>query len=83
MERGLGNSDVTEPLIRMDYSDNGGRYFNSEVQRSLGKVGEYYTKVKWKRLGMIPLSRVIRFKCTEPVPINIYALWANAEVSSG
>lgn len=82
MQTGLGNDDVTDPQIRMDYSDNGSRTFNSEISRSLGKVGEYNTEIKWKRLGSFPQSRVLRWKTTEPVPINVYALYGNAEATS-
>ena len=82
METGLGNSDVTDPQIRMDYSDNGSRTFNSEISRSLGKVGEYNTVIKWKRLGRFSTSRVLRWKVTEPVPINVYGLFGNVETTS-
>lgn len=81
METGLGNDDVEEPVMRMDYSDDGSRTFRSELKRSLGKKGEYKTRLRWKRLGSIPLSRVMRWKTTDPVPINIYSLFANAEVT--
>lgn len=82
MQTGLGNADVTDPQIRMDYSDDGGRTFNSEVSLSLGKVGEYKTRARWKRLGRIPNTRVLRWKVTDPVQINVYGLFANAEVET-
>jgi hypothetical protein len=80
METGLGNDDVAAPQIRMDYSDNGGRSFSNEISLPLGEVGEYNTRLRWKRLGRIPNSRVLRWKTTEPVPINVFGLFANAEV---
>ena len=79
MGTGLGNDDVEDPQIRMDYSDDGGRTFNSEISRSLGKVGEFFERLRWTRLGRFPVSRMFRWKCTEPVPINVYGLFANAE----
>ena len=82
MQTGLGNADVTDPQIRMDYSDDGGRTFNSEVSLSLGKVGEYKTRARWKRLGRIPNTRVLRWKVTDPVQINVYGLFANAEAET-
>lgn len=78
MKTGLGNSDVPDPQIRMDYSDDGGRNFSNEISRSMGKVGEFNTRVTWNRLGRIPNTRVIRWKTAAPVDIEIYALFANA-----
>jgi hypothetical protein len=82
METGLGNDDVEDPQIRFDYSDNGSRTFNNEISVSLGKIGEYNTEIKWKRLGSFPNSRVLRWKTTAPVPINVYGLFGNAEATS-
>jgi len=79
MRTGIGDSTTPDPQIRMDYSDNGSMTFNSEISKSMGKVGEYNTEVKWKRMGRIPNSRVMRWKTTAAVPIEIYSLFANAE----
>jgi len=82
MQTGVGDATTPNPQIRMDYSDNGGKTFVSEISRSMGKVGEFNKRVRWSRLGRIPTDRVLRFKTTEPVEYNIYALYANAEVTS-
>lgn len=82
MQTGLGNIDVADPQIRMDYSDNDSNTFNSEISVSMGKVGEYKKRVRWTRLGRIPLTRVLRWKTTAPVPINVFGLFGNAEVTS-
>ncbi len=81
MQTGLGNADVTDPQIRFDYSDDDSNTFNSEIPKSMGKVGEYKTRVRWTRLGSIPLTRVLRWKTTEPVPINVFGLFGNADIS--
>jgi hypothetical protein len=83
MQTGLGTAEVPDPQIRMDYSDNMARSFNSELSKSMGKVGEYKIRVRWTRLGRIPLTRVLRWKTTEPVPINIFGLFGDAEVTGG
>lgn len=80
METGVGNAEVADPQIRMDYSDDGSKTFSSEISKSMGKVGEYNTRVRWSRLGRIPKSRMFRFKTTEAVNVNIYGLYANAEI---
>jgi hypothetical protein len=83
MQTGLGTAEVPDPQIRMDYSDNGSNSFNSEISKSMGKVGEYEKRVRWSRLGRIPLTRVLRWKTTEPVPVNVFGLFGDAEVTSG
>lgn len=80
METGLGNADDPNPMIRMDYSDDGSKTYSSELFRPVGKVGEFRQKIKWPRLGRIPNSRVLRWKYTEKTKLNLYALFGNAEV---
>lgn len=82
MQVGVGDATTPDPQIRMDYSDNLGRTFNNEITKSMGKKGKYKTRVRWTRLGMFPVARMLRFKMTDPVPYNVYALFANAEVTS-
>lgn len=82
MRVGVGNADVENPVIRMDYSDDGSNTFKNEIPKSMGKVGEYKKRVKWKRLGRIPNTRTMRWKTTEPVPVDIYGLFANGEVTA-
>lgn len=79
MRTGVGDATTPNPQIRHDYSDDGSHTYGSEISKSMGRVGEYNTRVRWSRLGRIPNSRVLRWKTTEPVLIEIYALYANAE----
>jgi hypothetical protein len=84
MQTGVGDGTTSNPQIRLDYSDDMGRTWSNEIPRSMGKVGEYNTRVIWSRLGSIPRSRVLRFKMSDPVEFNVYGLFANAEgVNSG
>ena len=82
MQTGVGIPAVPDPQIRMDYSDDGSANFVSEIPKPMGKVGEFKTRVRWTRLGRIPKSRVLRFKMSDPVALNVYALYANLEVTS-
>jgi len=79
MRTGEGTTEIEDPRLRMDYSDNGGRSFKSELSRSMGDTGEYDINVSWSRLGKIPHSRVLRFKTTASIPADFYGLFANAE----
>jgi len=84
MESGVGltTGQGSDPQIRMDYSDDGGRNFSSEFWRSYGKIGEYTSVPTWRRQGRIPKNRVIRFKTSEPVKSVIIKLEADIEVGS-
>lgn len=79
MRTGVGDATTPNPQIRHDYSDDGSQTYGSEISKSMGKKGEYKTRVRWSRLGRIPNARVLRWKTTEPVLVEIYALYANAE----
>lgn len=55
METGIGLSDGdtqdVSPEIIMQYSDDGGKTWSNELWRSVGKLGEYKSRVAWHRLG--------------------------------
>jgi hypothetical protein len=79
MESGVGltTGQGSDPQIRMDFSDNGGRTFSSEFSRSYGKIGEYMSLPTWRRQGRIPKYRILRFKTSEPVKSVIIKLEGN------
>ena len=77
---GLTNGQGSDPVVRMDKSDNGGRVFSSETSRSLGKIGEYQKQPVWRRQGRFPRSRSIGIIVTDPVRANFIGLEATPEV---
>ena len=77
---GLTIGQGSNPLVRMDYSDDGGRTFKPETTRSIGKIGEYNQRSIWRRQGRIPVSRTLRFTITDPVKANFLRLAATAEI---
>ncbi len=81
MEAGVGltTGQGSDPIVRMDYSDDGARTFTSETQRKYGKIGVYGQRVVWRRQGDFPVSRVVRFSGSDPVKRTIIKLAANAE----
>lgn len=84
MESGVGLTigQGSDPQIRMDFSDNGGRTFSSEFSRSYGKIGEYTSLPTWRRQGRIPRHRILRFKTSEPVKSVIIKLEADVEAGT-
>jgi hypothetical protein len=77
---GLATGQGSDPIVRMDFSDDGGRTFSSEFSRSYGKIGEYMSLPTWRRQGRIPRHRVMRFKTSDPVKSVIIKLEADVEV---
>jgi len=65
--QGLISGQGSDPVIMLDYSDDGGRTWSSELKRPLGDIGEYFRRVEWRRLGRIPSHRVFRFRQTDPI----------------
>lgn len=72
MEVGVGtqSGQGSDPQIMMQYSDNGGRTYSSELWRSIGAVGKYFTRVKWNKLGS-SRDRVYRVRISDPVFVQI------------
>lgn len=69
-----------DPQVMLRYSDDGGNTWSTEQTRSLGKIGEYLTRVIWRRLGMTR-KRVFEVKVSDPVSVTI--LGAEVEINAG
>jgi hypothetical protein len=67
----LGQGDDPEVMLR--WSDDGGHTYSNEHWSQLGKIGQYYRRVFWRRLGMtLKLrDRVYELSGTDPVKIAI------------
>jgi len=81
MEAGVGDLTTVDPLIRMAWSDDAKTY-SSELTRKIGKLGEYFKRTIWRRLGRIPRFRVFRFVMSDPVNPTIIKLEADLKGSS-
>ena len=62
-----------DPQVMLRWSDDGGHTWSSEHWASMGKIGQYYKRVIWRRLGMtVKLrDRVYEVSATDPVKIAI------------
>jgi hypothetical protein len=83
-ETGVGTTTGlgSDPKVRMDFTDDGGRSFSSESTRSLGKIGQYKTKPLWRRQGRFPFSRSIRMTVTDQVRASFFGLEATPEAGT-
>ena len=69
-------SPVTQgvnPQIMLRWSDDGGHTWTGDRWASMGKIGEYGTRVIWRRLGMTTKirDRVYEISGTDPVKVDI------------
>jgi hypothetical protein len=79
--KGILSGQGSDPQVMLEWSDDGARTWSGEIWAPLGKIGEYYRRTEWRRLGRIPYDRVWRFKVSDPVPVTF--MKATAEVRGG
>lgn len=70
---GLENGQGSNPQIMLRWSDDAGHTWSNEHLASMGKIGEYFKRVFWRRLGMtLKLrDRVYEVSGTDPVKVAI------------
>lgn len=82
MEVGIGldgGVQGEDPMIMMDFSDDGGHSWSNEKWISAGKIGTFKTRAIWRRLGRFR-DRVFRIKISEPVRVRILGAELELEV---
>ena len=67
----------TDPQLILSYSKDGGHVFSSERPVSIGKLGDRYKRMIWRKLGM---CRDMVFKVTCEDPIDIHLIGAEIQV---
>lgn len=70
---GLNSGQGSDPQIMLRWSDDGGHTWSNYHDATIGKIGEYYFRVFFRRLGMtLKLrDRVYELSGTDPVKIAI------------
>jgi hypothetical protein len=70
---GLNDGQGNDPQVMLRWSDDGGHTWSNEYWQSIGKIGQYFKRVIWRRLGMtLKLrDRVYEVSGTDPVKIAI------------
>jgi hypothetical protein len=70
---GLNLGQGSDPQVMLRWSDDGGHTWSNEHWISIGKIGEYYRRAIWRRLGMTMKirDRVYEVSMTDPVKIAI------------
>ena len=70
---GLNDGQGSDPAVMLRWSDDGGHTWSNEHWSYMGKIGQYYKRVFWRRLGMtLKLrDRVYEISGTDPIKIDI------------
>lgn len=70
---GLNLGQGSDPQVMLRWSDDGGHTWSNEHWIGIGKIGEYYRRAIWRRLGMTMKlrDRVYEVSGTDPVKIAI------------
>jgi len=79
--QGLVIGQGSDPQVMLDFSDDGARTWSSEFWSPLGKIGEYFRRTVWRRLGRVPDHSIYRFKITDSFKRVLIKL--SAGVTSG
>ena len=74
---GLTSGQGSDPKIMMQYSDDNGYTFSSEIWTDMGKLGNYQTRVVWRQLGS-SRDRVYKVSISDPVFVQINAAYLNS-----
>jgi hypothetical protein len=71
----------TDPVVRIRYSDDGGNTFSQPLERSLGRLAQFETRITINRLGLTgPFGRVYELEVSDPVYVGL--LTASHEVET-
>jgi len=82
IETGVGNADVVNPQIMLRWSDDSGKTWSNEHWVSMGLIGEYGKRAKWRRLGK-SRSRIFEISITDAVKRNIIKGYLDGLVTNG
>ena len=63
-----GTGQGVNPQMMMQFSNDGGRSWSSELWQSMGKIGQLKYRARWFRLGAAR-DRVFRITVTDPVSV--------------
>ena len=82
LDRGVAPLKVRDPKLVLQFSNDGGKTWSPEIQRSAGNIGDYRQRVRFHRLGSA-YDRVFRIICTDPIPWRLVSANIAAEIGSG
>lgn len=75
---GLTTGQGSDPQLMLDWTDDGGNTYSSEVAESAGKIGDFGRRAIWSRLGQFH-QRSMRVAISDPVRVGITGAVAEVE----
>lgn len=76
--RALQTGQGSNPMIMMKYSDNGGFTWSNERWVSIGRVGKYFQRARWTRLGQAR-DRLFWVSFSDPIFTQVNQAYINNE----
>lgn len=74
---GLISGQGSDPIITLRFSDDGGKTWSYEKNKSIGSIGNYSKQIKWQRLGQSSKGgRIFEITVSDPVRIAIGSAYA-------
>ncbi|CAB4166036.1 Bacteriophage P22, Gp10, DNA-stabilising [uncultured Caudovirales phage] len=78
---GLNDGQGSDPQVMLRWSDDGGHTWSSEHWASMGKIGAFFYRTFWRRLGMTTKLRDRVYEVSGTDPIKIAIVGAELNVS--
>lgn len=66
------------PQIGLSISRDNGRTWGAQMLKTLGAMGQYGTRVEWRRLGTVR-NAVFKLSVSDPVPVNFVSACLNPD----
>lgn len=78
---GLNLGQGSDPEVMLRWSDDGGHTWSNEHWSSMGKIGQFYRRVFWRRLGMTLKIRDRIYEVSGTDPVKIAIMGAELQIS--
>lgn len=74
-----GDIENTDPMALLRWSNDGGYTWSDEIETPIGAVGQYNTRVMWRRLGRARF-RIFEVTIMADIPVWMISAYIEAEV---
>lgn len=78
---GLNLGQGSDPEVMLRWSDDGGHTWSNEHWTTIGKIGQFYRRVFWRRLGMTLKLRDRVYEVSGTDPVKIAIMGAELQIS--
>lgn len=82
VESGVGNADITAPVVSLEISTDGGKTWTDPRTRPMGELGEYFRRAIWRRNGRVSRFVVYRFTMSDPCKTVVIQLTADIQAAA-